>query len=182
MILTKGELKPVKGKTKMVRVPITIRKLDLLRVSYEKHCARNRNFDKVAQYTIVYPDRTKILTLPDHPNRMLQLDDYQKEIGKVFNRITLFLLKLRAQELYNQLQQDSSNDTDCDSTSVEQNHTRQMSVFESFASAGSSTQTSCPSQRIEQSSSNTSTVTSLDLTIVDDHGMVKAIMNLKRIV
>ena len=152
----------------MVRVPTTIRKLDLLKVSYEKHCAHDRNFDKEALYTLVYPDGTEILTLPDHPNRIFQLDEYQKDVGKSFNRITLFLLKRSDQELYNQLQQDSSDDTDGDSETLKENNTRQISVIESFARAGSCTQTS-PSEQIAQSSSKTSTMTQPHLTIVDDH-------------
>jgi hypothetical protein len=169
MTLTKGELKPMKGKSKMVRVPVTIRKLDLLKVSYEKHCAHDRNFDKEADYTLVYPDGTEILTLPDHPNRIFQLDEYQKDVGKAFNRITLFLLKQSDQELYDQLQQEGSNDSDGDSGPGEVSHFRQMSVIESFAHAGSSTQTNGSSLQLAQSSNNTLTSTSLDSIIVDDH-------------
>ena len=91
-------------------------------MSYEKHCAHDRCFDKEALYTLVYPDGTEILTLPDHPNRIFQLDEYQKDIGKAFNRITLFLLKQSDQELYNQLQQGNSNDSDADSAQEETPH------------------------------------------------------------
>ena len=169
MTLSKGELKPIKGKVKMVRVPATIRKLDLLRVSYEKHCAHDRKFDKEALYTLVYPNGTEVLTLPDDPNCIFQLEEYQKDVGKPFNHITLFLLKRSEQELYNQLQQDSGNDTDGNSGPLEDNNTRQISGIESLARAGSCRQTSAPSQLIVQSTNRTSPVTQLDLAVVDDH-------------
>ena len=153
----------------MVWVPATIRKLDLLRVSYEKRCAHDRKFNKEALYTLVYPDGTEVLTLPDDLNRMFQLDEYHKDVGKSFNRITLFLLKRSEQELHNQLQQDSSDDTDGDSGPLEDNNIRQISVIESFARAGSCTQTSAPSQLIVQSTNRTSLMTQLDLAVVDDH-------------
>ena len=50
----------------MVRVPTTIRKLELLKLSYDKHCAHDRTFDKDADYTLAFPDGTEIITLPDH--------------------------------------------------------------------------------------------------------------------
>ena len=44
-------------------------------------CAHDRNFDKEADYTLVYPDGTEILTLPDHPDHIFQLDEYQKDVA-----------------------------------------------------------------------------------------------------
>ena len=78
---------------KTVCVPTTIRKLDLLKQAYEKLCAHDSTFDRHADYTLAFPDGTKVLTLPDHPNHIFHLDEYQQEVGKPYNRITLFLLK-----------------------------------------------------------------------------------------
>ena len=94
LTLAKGEMKPIRGKVKMLHVHTTIRKLDLLKQAYEKHCAHDRTFDRHADYTLAYPDKTEVLTLPDHPNRIFQLDEYQKELGKAYNRITLYLLRV----------------------------------------------------------------------------------------
>ena len=129
LTLAKGEMKPIRGKVKMLRVHTTIRKLDLLKQAYEKHCAHDRTFDRHADYTLAYPDGTEVLTLPDHPNRIFQLDDYQKELGKAYNRITLYLLKRSDQENYNNLQESASDSgSDTDEGSV-----RQMTITESFA-------------------------------------------------
>ena len=135
MNLTKGEFKPVKGKIKMVRVPTTIRKLELLKLSYDKHCAHDRTFDKDADYTLAFPDGTEIITLPDHPNRIFQLDEYQQDVGKAFNRITLFLLKRSDLESYNELRHNTSNSDD----EAEESTVRQMTVIESFARVTDST-------------------------------------------
>ena len=122
--------------------------------------------------TLTYPDGTEILTLPDDPNRIFQLDEYQKDVGKAYNHITLYLLKRSDQELYNQLQQASGSDSDPDPAPPEENHatSRQMTVLESFACAGpstASTQTSSPSAN---SSGETSAVTTLDSSIANDLG------------
>lgn len=113
----------------MLRFHTTIRKLDLLKQAYEKHCAHDRTFDRHADYTLTYPDGTEILTLPDHPNSLFQLDEYQKEVGKAYNRITLYLLKRSDQASYNNLQQSASDsDSDMDEITI-----RQMPIIESFA-------------------------------------------------
>ena len=66
LTLAKGEMKPIRGKVKMLRVHTTIRKLDLLEQAYEKHCVHDRTFDRHVDYTLAHPDETEVLTLPDH--------------------------------------------------------------------------------------------------------------------
>ena len=41
---------------------------------------------------MAYPDGSEILTLPDRPTEIFQLDKYKEDIGKTYNRITLFLV------------------------------------------------------------------------------------------
>ena len=57
------------------------------------------------------------------------MDEYQKEVGKAYNRITLYLLKRSDQENYNNLQE-SASDSDSD---VDNGSSRQMTIRESFA-------------------------------------------------
>ena len=54
MKINKGELKPIKGKTMLVRVPVNVRKLDLLEKSVEKHAAHDRTFDRYESYALLY--------------------------------------------------------------------------------------------------------------------------------
>ena len=63
------------------------------------------------------------------PTAFFQLDEYQKELGKAYNRITLYLLKRSDQENYNNLQESASDSgSDTDEGSI-----RQMTITESFA-------------------------------------------------
>ena len=39
------------------------------------------------------PDGSEILTLPGEPNQLLQLDKYKEDIGKPYNRISLYLVQ-----------------------------------------------------------------------------------------
>ena len=93
MKLVKGVLKPVKGKGMVIRVCANIHKLELLRKAVDKHSAYDRKFDPNDGYTIVYPDGSEILTLPGEPNQLLQLDKYKEDIGKPYNRISLYLVQ-----------------------------------------------------------------------------------------
>ena len=73
--------------------------------------------------------------LPDHPNRIFQLDEYQQDVGKAYNRITLFLLKRSDLESYNELRHNTSDSDD----EAEESTVRQMTVIESFARVTDST-------------------------------------------
>ena len=121
-------MKPIRGKVKMLRVHTTIRKLDLLKQAYEKHSAHDRAFDRHADYTLAYPDGTEVLTLPDYPNRIFQLDEYQRELGNAYNRITHYLLKQSDQENYNNLQESASDS----GSNTDEGSIRQMIITESF--------------------------------------------------
>ncbi|KAK3724043.1 hypothetical protein QZH41_000911, partial [Actinostola sp. cb2023] len=91
--LTKGVLKPCKGKVMIVRVPTNIRKLDLLRKGIEKHAAYDKHFDPHEGYTLAFPDGSEVLTIPGQPTQIFQLDKYKEDIGKSYNRLTLYLVE-----------------------------------------------------------------------------------------
>ena len=88
-----GLLKPVKGKALVVRVLSDIRKVPLLSKALDKHSAHDRNFDPNEDYTLAYPDGTEVLTLPGQPSQIFQVDKYKEDIGKSFNRITLYIVR-----------------------------------------------------------------------------------------
>jgi hypothetical protein len=93
MKLVNGVLKSIKRKAMMVRVLSDIRKVPLLSKAVDKHSAHDRNFDPNEDYTLAYPDGTLVLTLPGQPTQIFQLDKYKEDIGKTFNRITLYLVQ-----------------------------------------------------------------------------------------
>ena len=99
----------------MVRVPVCIRKLELLNKGIEKHSAHDRSFDRFASYALVYPDGTEVLTLPGQPTQLFQLDKYKEDIGKPYNRITLYLVEREMLEINREDQSDYDLDREEDS-------------------------------------------------------------------
>lgn len=67
--------------------------MPLLVKALDKHSAHDRNFDPNEDYTLGYPDGTEVLTLPGQPSQIFQLDKYKEDIGKSFNRITLYIVR-----------------------------------------------------------------------------------------
>eukprot|EP00794_Sanderia_malayensis_P006545 gene6544-7283_t len=94
-------LKPIKGKNMSIRVPITIRKVELLSKVTDKHVDHDRHFHRYGDYALVYPDGTEVLTLPGKPTTLFQLDKYKEEIGKPWNRINLYIVDRASLELCN---------------------------------------------------------------------------------
>ena len=65
-----GSLRPMKGKMMTVRVPATIRKVELLQISLGKHGKHGRSFDRFGDYTLAFPDGIEILTIPGKPTEL----------------------------------------------------------------------------------------------------------------
>ena len=151
MNLVKQVLKPIKGKVMMVRVNENVRKLELLKKSFEKHSAHDRNFDQEADYTIVYPDGTEILTLPGQPNQLFQLDKYKQDIGKPYNRITIYLAKRCDQELF------TKGESDTESDSSNEKVMKQISMLESFARGSMASSHTCTNDILQNPSSDLTT-------------------------
>ena len=110
--INKAELKPIKGKTMLVRVPVNVRKLDLLEKSVEKHAAHDRNFDRYESYALLYPDGTEVLTLPGNPTQLFQLNKYKEDIEKPYNRIAFYLVERYVIDQSKGDSSDSSDETD----------------------------------------------------------------------
>ena len=91
MHLCGDTLKPVRGKTLPVRTVTTINKVQLLEKSFDKHAAHDRSFSPYQGHTLTYPDGTEIFTIPGKPNESFTLEKYKEEVGKPYNRITLYL-------------------------------------------------------------------------------------------
>ena len=81
----------------------------MLRKAIERHQAYDRKFDPDAGYTIAYPDGTEILTLPGQLTQIFQLDKYKEDIGKPYNRISLYLVK-REELLFEGKEDDPEDD------------------------------------------------------------------------
>ena len=75
----------------MLRTVPTINKVKLLEKSIDKHAAHDRSFAPYQEYTLTYPDGTEIFTIPGKLNKSFTLERYKNEVGKPYNRITLYL-------------------------------------------------------------------------------------------
>ena len=144
MKLAKGELKPNKGKGMLVRVPVNIRKADLLQKSIEKHAAHDRNFDRSENYAILYTDGTEVLTLPGDHTQLFQLDKYKEDVAKPYNRITFYLVE---RSILEQIKGDSSDSSDFEGM------TRSAFMIDDYTP-----------QKVEESSSNTR-----DVVVIQDN-------------
>ena len=87
-----GTLFAVRGKIMPVRVPTTIRRVPLLMASVEKHGDHDLSFNRSSSHNLLYPDGREVFTIPGKPAEFFQLDTYKDEIGKPYNRITLYLM------------------------------------------------------------------------------------------
>lgn len=91
MYLCGNMLKPVRGKTLPVRALPSVNKVELLGKCVDKHAAHDRSFAPCQGHTLVYPDGTEVVTIPGKPTESFTLERYKNEIGKPYNRITLYL-------------------------------------------------------------------------------------------
>ena len=78
------------GKVLPVRTVPTINKVELLEKSIDKY-SHDRSFAPYQGYTLTYLDGTEIFTIPGKPNESFTLERYKNEVGKPYNRITLYL-------------------------------------------------------------------------------------------
>ncbi len=94
-------LKLIKGKKISIRVPITIRKVELLSKVIDKHADHDRHFHRYGNYALVYPNWTEVLTLPGKLTTLFQMDNYKEEIGKPWNRMNSYRVDRALLELCN---------------------------------------------------------------------------------
>lgn len=99
MNMVKGVLKPIRSKVLMIKVPVEARKLDIVSKGVDKHSAHDRLFNGKKLYTLAYPDGSEVLTLPGNLNEIFQLDKYKEDLGKPYNRVTLYLVARSQMEL-----------------------------------------------------------------------------------
>ena len=99
MTIVKGVLKPVRGKVLMIKVAVEAHKLDIVSKGVDKHSAHDRLFNGKQLHTLAYPDGSEVLTLPGKVDEIFQLDKYKEDLGKPYNRITLYLVARSQMEL-----------------------------------------------------------------------------------
>ena len=99
MNVVKGVLNPARGKVLMIKVVVEAHKFDIVSKGVDKHSAHDRLFNGKKLYTLAYPDGSEVLTLPGKVDEIFQLDKYKEDLGKPYNRITLYLVARSQMEL-----------------------------------------------------------------------------------
>ena len=92
--LVDGKLKNVYGKRLPVTVPRSATYSMILEQAIKKNKAFDRNFNDEADHVLLYDDGSSAQFMPGGCRNFFELDDYKRELGKDFKRITLYLCPL----------------------------------------------------------------------------------------
>ncbi|KAL4000595.1 alcohol-forming fatty acyl-CoA reductase [Sarotherodon galilaeus] len=89
MVSQQTDLKLLKGKTLPLFISPKITAPDLLKQAVEKMRTFNKDLVE-GSYVLLYPNCTEVINVPG-TERPFRLADYKEEIGKNYNRISLFI-------------------------------------------------------------------------------------------
>ena len=89
---SEGKLVKCRGKTLPLKVTTKASKNVILEAAVRKHTAFDKAFCVESKYVLLYPDCTEVDKTPGTQKDFV-LDDYGREIGRAFRRITLFIAK-----------------------------------------------------------------------------------------
>ena len=83
------DFKPVRGKTLPLWTMPEVAAADLLKQAVQKLKAFNKDVDD-GPYRLLFPDGSEVVVVPGTEKPFI-LEEYKKEIGKAYCRITLFI-------------------------------------------------------------------------------------------
>ena len=102
---------PVRGKTLPLKVKKDSEYIEVFAEALVKRQAHDKSFDTTTSWKLVYPDGQSAMTLPGQPEEAFTLRKYKEDLGKQYNRITLYLCPDEPE----QLEIDNEADEECDS-------------------------------------------------------------------
>ena len=85
-----GNLKRCRGKTLPVKVKPTANAQCILDKGLTKHANHDKKVHEGLEYVLLYPDHSEVINLPG-TNEEFILEKYREDVGKSYNRITLFI-------------------------------------------------------------------------------------------
>ena len=89
----KSMLKPQRGKSLLIRLPKTADSEEVLNLAVAKQSLHNGNeivYSSVNSYKLLYPDGTEVKRMKES-DETFSLQGYKAELGKPYNRLTLYL-------------------------------------------------------------------------------------------
>ena len=85
-----GNLKRCHGKTLPVKVKPTANAQCILEKGVKKHSNHDKKIHEGLEYVLLYPDHSEVVNLPGTTEEFI-LEKYREDVGKAYNRITLFI-------------------------------------------------------------------------------------------
>lgn len=82
---------PVRGKSLPLKVNKDAKYAEVFSVALTKREAYDKSFDTKLSWKLVYPDGQYCLILPGQEDQEFTLRKYKEDLGKPYNRITLYL-------------------------------------------------------------------------------------------
>ena len=99
---------PIRGKTLPLKVKKDSSYSEVFAEALVKREAHDKAFDTKTSWKLVYPDGQLALTLPGQPEDEFTLRKYKEDLGKPFNRITLYLCPEEPQQLDSETEDESN--------------------------------------------------------------------------
>ena len=85
-----ARLKRLKGRTLPLQIHNSSNAANLLNAAVEKHSKHFKQFSKHAEYVLLYPDTSQVITLPGSLKEF-SLSDYKRDLGKAYSKIYFYL-------------------------------------------------------------------------------------------
>lgn len=85
-----GRLKRLKGRTLPLLIQTSSNAEELINAALEKHSKHFKQFNKHAEYLLLYADHSIVKTLPGSPKDFI-LSEYKKDLGKSYSKIYFHL-------------------------------------------------------------------------------------------
>lgn len=98
---------PIRGKTLPLKVKKDSSYSEVFADALVKREAHDKAFDPKTSWKLVYPDGQLALTLPGQPEDEFTLRKYKEDLGKPYNRITLYLCPEEPQQLDSETEDES---------------------------------------------------------------------------
>ena len=85
-----GNFKRCRGKTLPIKVLPSADKTSILGKAVKKHANYDKTIHEGLEYVLLYPDGNEVVNLPGTDHKF-SLKEYREDVGKTYNRITLFI-------------------------------------------------------------------------------------------
>ena len=102
---------PVRGKTLPLKVKKDSEYIEVFAEALVKRQAHDKSFDTTTSWKLVYPDGQLAMTLPGQPEEAFTLRKYKEDLGKQYNRITLYLCPDEPEQLEIDNEADEESDS-----------------------------------------------------------------------